>query len=146
MGVASPLPFSSCCDLAKEESLFTMSSSEGFLLLFFFFFFGDIFIEMDEWKNQFEYILCNTYYRIHFTIHMLQCMLYDIFYTIQYLNNIYSIKYTMYCSVCIIWYKFYHFVCLFRYILYDIFIYLVCFALLVSYSLYCLVCVVLCAL
>ena len=93
-----------------------------------------------------QYILCNTYYRIHFTIHMLQCMLYDIFYTIQYLNNIYSIKYTMYCSVCIIWYKFYHFVCLFRYILYDIYIYLVCFALLVSYSLYCLVCVVLCAL
>ena len=40
-----------------------------------------------------QYILCNTYYRIHFTIHMLQCMLYDIFYTIQYLNNIYSIKY-----------------------------------------------------
>ena len=53
MGVASPLPFSSCCDLAKEESLFTMSSSEGFLL--FFFFYGDIFMEMDEWKNQFEY-------------------------------------------------------------------------------------------
>ena len=92
-----------------------------------------------------QYILCNTYYRIH----TLQYICYNacyMIYTIQY--NIWTI-YIVYSILCIVQNVLYgiNFIILYAFLgMYCmISIYIVCFALLVSYSLYCLVCVVLCS-